>query len=88
MLHLLTGWRPAPVCLWREGHLLVRFDLVMTAHLDGHFAVKPFEKIEQLVGGEAAEMPVHQVRHIGLGMPRMAAISRCFSFRSLRILKT
>ena len=37
-----------------------------TADLDRYFAVKPFQKIEQLVGGEAAEMPVHQVRDIGL----------------------
>ena len=40
---------------------------MVTADLDGHFPVKPFQEIEQLVRREAAEMPVHQVRHVGLG---------------------
>ena len=39
----------------------------MTANLDRDFPVKPFQKVEQLVRGEAAEMPVHEVRHAGLG---------------------
>jgi hypothetical protein len=39
----------------------------MTANLDRDFPVKPFQKVEQLVPGEAAEMPVHEVRHVGLG---------------------
>ena len=33
----------------------------MTADLDPYFPVKPFQKIEQLVRREAAEMPVRQV---------------------------
>jgi len=44
-----------------KNNLLVRFSLVVRANLDRHFAVKPFEKIEQLVRREAAEMPIHQV---------------------------
>ena len=47
--------------LRNKSNLLVGFSLVVRANLDCHFAVKPFEKIEQLVRGEAAEMPVHQV---------------------------
>ena len=39
---------------------------MVTADFDRHFPVKPFQKIEQLVRGEAAEMPVHQVRHVRL----------------------
>jgi hypothetical protein len=53
--------------LWRgESHLLIGLALAVTADLDRHLAVKPFQEIEQLVRGEAAEMPVHQVRHVGL----------------------
>ena len=33
----------------------------MRADLDRHLAVETLEEVEQLVGGEAAEMPVHQV---------------------------
>jgi pimeloyl-ACP methyl ester carboxylesterase len=54
------------VSLWRERHLLIRLALVVAADLDRHLAVKPFQKVEQLVGGEPAKMPVHQVRHVGL----------------------
>jgi hypothetical protein len=46
--------------------LLVGFAFVVTADLDRHFPVKAFKKIEQLVRREAAEMPVHQVRHVWL----------------------
>jgi hypothetical protein len=49
-----------------KSHLLVGFALVVTANLDRHFSVKPFKKIKQLVRREAAEMPIHQVRHVGL----------------------
>ena len=38
----------------------------MTADLDRHFPVKPFQEVEQFVGREAAETPVHQVRHVRL----------------------
>src|SRR5258708_35427161 len=41
----------------------------MSAHLDLHFLVQAPQKIEQLVRGKAAEMPVHQVRYIGLCNP-------------------
>lgn len=41
------------------------------ADLNRHFSVEPFEKIEQLAHGEAAEMPVHQARHVRLrAMPK------------------
>jgi hypothetical protein len=49
-----------------KGHSLVGFAFFATADLDRHFSVKPFQKIEQLVSGETAEVPVHQVRHVGL----------------------
>ena len=39
---------------------------MVTADLDRHFLVKAFQKIEQLVRCEAAEMPIHQVRYVGL----------------------
>jgi hypothetical protein len=39
---------------------------VVTADLDRHFSVKPFQKIEHLVRREAAKMPIHQVRNVGL----------------------
>jgi len=39
--------------------------MVMT-DLDCHLPVKPFQKIEQFVRCEAAEMPIHQMRHVGL----------------------
>ena len=38
----------------------------MLADLNCHFLVKPLEKIEELVGREAIEMPVHEVRHFWL----------------------
>ncbi len=50
-----------------ERNLLVGLSLVMATDLDLHFLVKPLQKIEQLVRREAAEMPIHQVRDIGLG---------------------
>jgi hypothetical protein len=34
--------------------------------VDGHFAVEAFEEIEQLVGGEAAEVPIYEVRDLRL----------------------
>jgi hypothetical protein len=30
-------------------------------YADRHLALQPFQKIQQLVGGEPAEMPVHEV---------------------------
>jgi hypothetical protein len=44
-----------------EPDLLIRFPRLMRADLDRDFTIQPFEEIEQLVGGEAVEMPVHQV---------------------------
>jgi hypothetical protein len=58
--------------LGSECHLLIGLARAMTAHLDGHFPVEALEKIEQLVGREPAEMPVHQVRHVRLGNPENA----------------
>jgi hypothetical protein len=53
-----------------EGDLLVRLPPAMTAHFDLHFLVQTLQKVEQLVRGEAAEMSVHQVGHIGLRNPQ------------------
>jgi hypothetical protein len=39
---------------------------MVRADLDRHLLAKALQKIEELVRGEAAEMPVHQMRHVGL----------------------
>ena len=54
--------------LQRKGYLLIGFALVAAADLNRHFSVQPFEKIEQLVCREAAEMPVYQMSHVGRGI--------------------
>jgi hypothetical protein len=46
--------------------MLIGLSLVMAADGNRYFPVQPFQKIEQLVGCEAAEMPVHQMRHVRL----------------------
>jgi len=56
-------------CLLPEGHLLVRFALVMTTDFDFYLLIEPSEKIQQFVGRKATEMPVHQVRNVGLCDP-------------------
>ena len=38
----------------------------MGADVDRHFLIEPFEKNEQPVSRESAEMPVHKVGHFGL----------------------
>jgi hypothetical protein len=49
-----------------ESYLLVGLAFVATANLDRHLPIKPFQKIEQLIRRKAAEVSVHQVRHVGL----------------------
>jgi hypothetical protein len=49
-----------------ESYSLVGFAFVATANLDRHLPIKPFQKIEQLIRRKAAEVSVHQVRHVGL----------------------
>jgi hypothetical protein len=39
---------------------------VVRAHLDRHFSIKPPQEIQQFVGGEATEVSVHQMGHVGL----------------------
>jgi len=39
---------------------------VVRTDLDRHLAVEPLKEAEQLVGGEAVEMPVHQVGYLRL----------------------
>ena len=46
--------------------MAIRFTLVMAADLDRHLPVKPFQKIEQLIGCEATEMSVHEMRYVRL----------------------
>ena len=53
-------------CLLREGYLLVWFALAMTTDFDFYLLIEPSEKIQQFVGRKATEMPVHQVRNVGL----------------------
>src|SRR5208283_2570660 len=45
---------------------LIRLARPVRANVDGHFPVKASEEIEQLVGGEAGELQVHQVRDFRL----------------------
>jgi hypothetical protein len=47
-------------------HFLVGFTLAVRTHLDRHFSIKPPQEIQQLVGGEATEVSVHQMGHVGL----------------------
>ena len=67
-----------------QSDLLIGFALMMTADLDPHFPVKPFQKIEQLVRCEAAEMSVHQMRNIGL---RNSKDARDFALFQLFVLE-
>jgi hypothetical protein len=52
----------------------------MAAHFDLHSLVQALQKVEQLVRGEAAEMTVHQVRHIGLRNPENPGDFALFQF--------
>src|ERR1700722_1634117 len=61
-----TAYPVRPFRSRSKGHRLIRLTPVVTADLNRHLLVKALQKIEQLVRREAAEMPVHQVRHIGL----------------------
>ncbi len=47
-------------------HFLVGFTFVVRTHLDRHFSIKPPQEIQQLVGGEATKVSVHQMGHVGL----------------------
>ena len=53
-----------------KSYFLVRLALLVKAHFDHHFPIKSFQEIEQLVGSETTEMPVHQVRYVGLCNPQ------------------
>ena len=50
----------------READFRVGFALLVRADPDRDFLVEPLEEIEQLVRGEAAEMAIHQMRHVRL----------------------
>jgi len=45
--------------LLRENDLLIGLALMARTDLNNDFLIEPFEKIQQFVGGEATEMPVH-----------------------------
>ncbi len=47
-------------------HFLVGFTLVVRTHLDSHFSIEPPQEIQQFVGGEATEVSIHQMGHVGL----------------------
>src|SRR5271157_3566525 len=51
---------------WAKAYLLIGFAGVVRTDLDRHLAVEPLKEAEQLVGGEAVEMPVHQVGYLRL----------------------
>src|SRR6185369_4193733 len=81
---LSTPWECVARPLRSEGDLLVRLPLVMTAHFDLDLLVQTLQKVEQLVRCEAAEMPVHQVGHIGLRNPENASDFALFQFPVLQ----
>jgi hypothetical protein len=47
-------------------HLRIRLTLAVMTDLYRYLKLKALQKIDQLVDGEAAEMPIHQARHVGL----------------------
>jgi hypothetical protein len=47
-------------------HFLIGFTIVVRTHLNNHFSIKPPQEIQQFVGGEATEVSVHQMGHVGL----------------------
>src|SRR4051794_8685022 len=49
-----------------EADFLIRLPRPVRANADRDGLIQPLEELQQLVGGEAAEMPVHQVRHFRL----------------------
>ena len=49
-----------------ESHFLIRFTLMVRTHFDRDFSTQASQKVEQLVCCEAAEVPVHQMRYVGL----------------------
>src|SRR5690348_4453319 len=49
-----------------DNDFLVRLARPALADADGHLAVEAFEEVERLLGGEPAEMPIHQVRDFRL----------------------
>ena len=60
---------------------------VRRCDLDGNLAVQAFEKIEQLVRREAAEMPIHKMRDIGLRNPENAGNFALFQLLVLQDLE-
>jgi len=52
---------------------LIRLSGLVGADLDRDLTIQPLEKIEQLVGGETVEMPVHQVGDFRLFDPEQGS---------------
>jgi hypothetical protein len=50
-----------------KSHFLIGFPRLVRTDPDRHFPVQAFQEFKQLVRGEEAEMPVHQVGHFRLG---------------------
>jgi len=59
---------------------LIGLAFLVVADLYGDFPVEPLEKIQNLVGGEPAEMPVHQVRGLRLLDAEQGGDFRLFQF--------
>ena len=73
----LLGIKPPEVSHLMNGHFsrfstdklldfLKRLDRKVTIRISPHRPGEPYQEVEQFVGGEAAEMAVHHVRHFRL----------------------
>ena len=71
-----------------KSDFLTRFPRPVRADADGDRLIEPLKELQQLVGGEPAEMPVHQMRDFRLLEGKQEAISRCLSFRAKSSLWT
>ncbi len=49
-----------------ETDLLIRPAGLMRTDLNGYFPIQPPQEFQQLIGGKPVEMPIEQVRHLGL----------------------
>jgi len=56
---LISRNRCSMLCSGGEADLPIRFTPLVGADTDSNFLIKPFEKIEQFIRGEAAKVSIH-----------------------------
>ena len=83
---LSAGAAKSDCTLQAKSDFLIRLSRLVGADLDRDFTIQPLEKIEELVGGETVEMPVHQVGDFRLFDPEQGSDFRCLRFLSLSSL--